>query len=335
MTGYKRTIDFISNSKVDRAPYHPILMRFASNYANINYKNFCTQAQYKVETMVKMADDFGCDWTTVLSDPFVEAHDFGLKVEFPENDLPINIGHFINEIEDINKLKVPDWSNCTRMKNRVEEIKLFRKLVGDKYFIVGWVEGMFAEYADLRGLSDSCLDLYDNPDKVRLAFDILLENAKRLIKYQVEAGADCIGIGDAATSQIGAQFFKDFCFDYHKEMVAYTHSLGALVKTHICGNTSDILGFLIESNADIIDIDHMVTNMKEASQSLKSNQVFSGNSDPVGIICDGTKEQIENSVAYCDKITNGRTITSAGCEIPPDTSIENFRIYSNAATTTA
>ncbi len=108
MNGYKRTIDFISNSKIDRAPYHPILMRFASNYAKINYKIFCTQAQYKVEAMVKMADAFGCDWTTVLSDPFVEAHDFGLKVKFTENDLPINIGHFINDIEDINKLKVPD-----------------------------------------------------------------------------------------------------------------------------------------------------------------------------------------------------------------------------------
>jgi hypothetical protein len=75
--------------------------------------------------------------------------------------------------------------------------------VGDTRLIVGWVEGPVAEYADLRGVSEAAMDFLDDPDACRQAMDVIVDSALEFITLQVEAGAHCIGIGDAFCSQIG------------------------------------------------------------------------------------------------------------------------------------
>jgi uroporphyrinogen decarboxylase len=211
--------------------------------------------------MLRCAEDYGLDWVTVLSDPYTEAEAFGLKVEYPEDNLPVHVGLVIEAISDINKLKLPDIASSSRMRNRVREVETFSKEAGDKYFIVGWVEGPLAEYVDLRGLTDACMDLYDHEFEVCKAMDLLLENAMRFASAQIQAGAHCIGIGDAACSQIGPAFYKSFVFERQKQLVDYVQSNGAIAKLHICGDTTSILPDLIATGAKIIDVDHLVRDM--------------------------------------------------------------------------
>jgi uroporphyrinogen-III decarboxylase len=82
---------------------------------------------------------------------------------------------------------------------------------------------------------------------------------------------------------------------------------------------------MIKTGADIVDVDHLVTSIAEYVPLLGPNQVLSGKSDPVSVIQDGTPNQILKSVQDCQKQADGRCIVSAGCEITPDTSLENFR----------
>ena len=114
-------------------------------------------------------------------------------------------------------------------------------------------------------------------------------------------------------------------------MVDYAHYLGAMVKLHICGNTTAILPDMIKTGADIIDIDHLVTTMGDFVHLLSEKQVFSGNSDPVSVIKDGTPELIKESVESCFMKTKRRGIVSAGCEIPAETTTDNFTAYMHAA----
>lgn len=331
MTSLERTLNFIPNKPVDVPPFHPIIMQFAANYAGISYGDFCLVPEEKVRAMIKNADDFDLDWVTVMSDPYAEAEAFGLQVEYPMNSLPFNKGYLIKEISDIGRLTVPNFSESKRMLSRVREIELFSKQVGSKYFVVGWAEGPMAEYADLRGLSSACLDLYDHEAQVNRAMNIIVENALTLIRAQVESGAHCIGIGDAACSQIGPELYRSYALPREKEMVDYAHSLGALVKLHICGDTTVILPDMISTGADIIDVDHLVSDMSMFVPMLDSHQALSGNSDPVEIIMRGTDEAIGQSVEKCYRETAGRGIVSAGCEIPPGTSIRSFEAYGKAA----
>ncbi|MCE5200594.1 MAG: uroporphyrinogen decarboxylase family protein [Armatimonadota bacterium] len=331
MTSLQRTLDFISGRMTDVPPFHPIIMQFAADYAGTDYCDFCLKPEKKVHAMIECADHFNLDWVTVMSDPYVEADGFGLQVAYPKNSLPHNVGLLINDISDVKNLKVPEFCESQRMQNRVKEIELFNQQVGEKYFIVGWAEGPLAEYADLRGLTDTCLDLYDHETEVNQAFDIIIENAMNLIRAQVDAGARCIGIGDAACSQISPNFYKHYVHNRERELVDYTHSLGAMVKLHICGNTTAILPDMISTGADIIDVDHLVADMFIFTPLLGDHQVLSGNSDPVEVVMRGTGDTIMASVKKCHMETAGRGIVSAGCEIPLGTSVENFKAYSKAA----
>jgi len=330
MTGLQRTLEFLDGKSVDRPPFHPIIMRWAARYAGVKYRDFCLDYKKKCDAMIQCADDFDLDWVTVMSDPFCEASAFGLDIEYPEDDLPIDRGGHFADLAAAGSIQPFRALDHERPTVRIEEIREFNRQVGNRYFIVGWVEGPVAEYADLRGVSNAAMDFLDDPDTVLKAIDVIVESSLEFIAHQVEAGAHAIGIGDAFCSQIGPALYRQFAWEGERRMIEHIHKLGAKAKLHICGNTTALLPDMIRTGADIVDVDHLVPGMAEFVPLLGPEQVLCGKSDPVSVIQDGTGDQILKSVQDCRKQANGRCIVSAGCEITPDTSLEKFRTFRDA-----
>jgi MtaA/CmuA family methyltransferase len=331
MTGLERTLAFIKGQPIDHAPFHPIVMRWAAKYAGVKYRDFCLDYRAKCEAMIRAADDFGGDWVTVMSDPYAEASAFGIRVEYPEDSLPLDKGGHLPDLAAAGRLTPVRTLDHPRMVNRLHEIREFRRRVGDKYFIVGWVEGPVAEYADLRGITTAAMDLLDDPETVGRAMDVITESALEFITLQVEAGAHCIGIGDAFCSQVGPTIYRRFAWEREKQMIDHIHRLGALAKLHICGNTRPIMPEMIATGADIIDVDHLVPSMAEFVSLLGEKQVFAGKADPVSVIQNGDAACIATAVQSGWDEARGRAIVSAGCEITPGTSTENMHAFENAA----
>ena len=331
MTGLERTLAFVADKSVDRPPVHPILMRWAARHAGVKYRDFILDPAAKTSAAIRSAKDFDLDWVTVLSDPWTEASAFGIQLDYPEDNLPVDIGGHFPDAESAARLEPYRPLEHKRCLNRIEEIRIFRKHVGDSHFIVGWVEGPVAEYADLRGVSEAAMDFLDDPDSCRRAMDVIVESALEFITLQVEAGAHCIGIGDAFCSQIGPRLYRELAWPGEKRMIDHIHSLGALAKLHICGNTAPILRDMIATGADIVDIDHLVPDMSVFAGDLAPHQVFCGKSDPVSILRNGPPERIMESVRAHHAEGRARVIVSAGCELPPDTPDANLRALGEAA----
>jgi MtaA/CmuA family methyltransferase len=331
MTGLERTLSFIDGKETDRPPFHPIIMRWAAKYAGVKYRDFCLDPLAKCHAMIKCADDFGIDWVTVMSDPWAEASAFGIEVEYPEDSLPLDVGGHYADATAVASVNQYDPVKSMRCRNRISEIKEFSRLRGNELFIVGWVEGPVAEYVDLRRAVEASTDFFFDPESVNRAMDVITECAIRFITLQVQAGAHCIGIGDAFCSQIGPELYKSFAFERQKRMVDHIHKSGALAKLHICGNTYSILPEMIATGADIIDIDHLVSSMSEFVHLLDNGQVFSGKANPVTIIQDGEENQISEVINEDFRQANGKCIISAGCEITPGTSVENMKAFRKAA----
>jgi MtaA/CmuA family methyltransferase len=326
MTGIERTMLFLKGEKVDHPPFHPIIMRWAAKYAGVTYRDFCTVPEAKTRSMIKCAVDFGHDWVTVMSDPWAEATAFGIEVEYPEDSLPVDKGGHLPDAMSAYNLKKFDPLKNIRCSNRIEEIRLFKNNAGDR-FIVGWVEGPVAEYVDLRGASNASVDLLVEPEAVQKAMDVIVESAMDFIDLQLKAGAHCIGIGDAFCSQIGPDLYYSYAFERQKKLVDFIHLNGGIAKLHICGDTGAILKGMIDTGADIIDIDHLVEDIAGNVRYLSKHQVFCGKSDPVTIIQNGSAEQITRSVEKDFLDSKGRCIVSAGCEITPGTTVENMRSF--------
>ena len=331
MTGLERTISFLSGEQVDRPPFHPIIMRWAAKYARVKYRDFCTVPDAKCLAMIRCAKDFDIDWVTVMSDPWAEASAFGLMIDYPEDSLPVDIGGHLIDAVSGTKLSKYDANKNQRCINRIKEIDNYKKILNNEYFIVGWVEGPIAEYVDLRGASNASIDLILEPASVDATMDIIVESAIDFITLQVEAGAHCIGIGDAFCSQIGPELYYRFAHHHEKHLVNHIHKLGATAKLHICGNTESILPGMISTGADIIDIDHLVHSIAGFARLLEPYQVLSGKADPVGIIQDAEPSVIFETVKDDFIKSNARCIISAGCEITPGTSSANMSAFSETA----
>jgi MtaA/CmuA family methyltransferase len=331
MTGLERTISFVKGEKTDHPPFHPIIMRWAARYAGVKYRDFCLDPHSKCRAMIKCANDFGIDWVTVMSDPWAEASAFGVSVDYPEDSLPIGRSGNFKDAAAASAIRTFNPLESTRCNNRIKEIQEFVKLTHNSLFVVGWVEGPVAEYVDLRGATEASYDLLMEPEAVGKAMDIITESAMEFISLQVRAGAHCIGIGDAFCSQIGPELYKQFAFERQKILVQHIKDEGALAKLHICGNTESILPMMIATGADIIDIDHLVHSMSDFAGMLGPGRVFSGKSDPVTVIQDGSDDLIRKSVADDYMQAAGQCIVSAGCEITPGTSSGNMRSFAKSA----
>ena len=70
--------------------------------------------------------------------------------------------------------------------------------------------------ADLRGVNTLMLDFFDDPGFVRDLFEFTIEMELRFARAQIDAGADMIGVGDAAASLIGPQLYFDFVQPYEQ-----------------------------------------------------------------------------------------------------------------------
>ena len=182
----------------------------------------------------------------------------------------------------------------------------------------------------MRGINTVMLDLYDDPDFVRDLFAFVVEMELGFAKAQVEAGADLIGIGDAAASLIGPRFYEEFVWPMEKKLVDGLHAMGTRVRLHICGNTRPILEGMGRLRCEIVDLDFLAP-MAEGRDKMGPNQVLLGNIDPVRVLRNGSPENVTEAIAECHRQAGSRYIVGAGCEVTRDTPHENLRALAEYA----
>lgn len=286
------------------------LARYYQDYRVLCAANFAVQ------------EEFELDIVQAISDPYREAADAGLEVEFPEDGLPVNRVPLLQEPGDLGRLVFPTPAAGRRMSDRLGAIRTFREKVGGEIPIMGWIEGALAEAADLRGVSNLMIDLVERPEWVRELLERCTENAIAFAQAQIEAGADLIGLGDAVASQISPRMYRQFALPYEQRIFAAIRSQGAVGRLHICGNTSRLIADMAHSGAEILDIDWMV-DMRAASDAA-GNRILCGNLDPVAVFLQGTPQMVREGIQANARAVAPRWISMAGCEIPDGTPRENL-----------
>ena len=311
---------------MDRLPLMPITMMFACVQIGGRYRDYCTDYRVLVEGQLRTAEAYGFDYVNTMSDPAREAADCGAVVEYFDNQ-PVAIVEEQALLADKTRLaalKIPDPLGGGRMHNSLKGLALFKERVGKDKMIEGWVEGPIAEGADLRGINTLMLDFFDDPAFVRDLFAFVVEMELRFAGEQLKAGADVIGVGDAAASLVGPDIYNELVWPYEKKLVDGIHALGGKVRLHICGNTRRILEGMGKLGCDIVDLDSMAP-IAEARQKMGHNMILLGNLNPVAVLRNGDPAGVTAAIAECHRQAGAPFIVGAGCEVPRDTPPENLR----------
>jgi MtaA/CmuA family methyltransferase len=332
MNGKERVLAMLDGKPVDHLPLMPITMMFAADLVGVHYRDYAADHRVLAEAQIRTAEAFGFDYVSAISDPAREVADLGGALEWFEDQPPaiIESQAILEHKERLRTLDLPSMSAPGRMHDRIEAVSRLKVRTAGSLIVEGWVEGPCAMAADLRGVNTLMLDFHDDPEFVKELFEFVVAMESAFAKAQVEAGAELIGIGDAAASLIGPRLYDAFVLPFELKLVAAIKEAGARVRLHICGNTRKILCGMGSTGCDIVDLDFL-SPMAEGRAAMGPEQVLLGNIDPVRVLRDETPELIARKLEECHQAAGPRYIVGAGCEVPRGTPHENLRAMCNFA----
>ena len=325
MTGRERVLTLVGGRPVDRLPLMPITMMFAARQIGKPYGEYVRDFRVLAEAQLRTAEAFGFDYVSTISDPAREAADLGAAVEWFPDQPPaiIESRALLHDKPSLAALRLPD-PLAGRMGDRVCGVRLLKERTANELIVEGWVEGPCAMAADLRGINTLMLDFFDDPAFVRDLFEFCVAMNIEFARAQIEAGADLIGVGDAAASLVGPAVYEEFVWPYERKLFDGIRAHGGRIRLHICGKTRKLYGGMARLRPEIVDLDWLAP-IAEARAEMGPDQVLAGNLDPVSILRNGTPECVSEVVTACHRAARERFIVAAGCEVVRDTPEANLR----------
>ena len=330
MTSIERVRSVIRGEPVDRLPAQPMSMMFSAKHAGIPFIDYTKDGRKMAEAQLKFVEDYGLDCLLTCSDPAREVIDIAGDASV---DWFTDQGPAINEERaaltdklQLRTYKVPDPLGGGRMHDRVKGIEIMREKAGPGMSIVGWIEGPLALAAELRGLNTIMLDFGDDPEFVH---DLLRFSADVAIAYapaQIAAGADTMGMSDAAAGLIGPTLYEEFVWAEQKRVydtIKKNHP-DVLLRQHMCGRIDRLYPKMAELPVDIYEID-FPANLELAREQLGPNRTLAGKVSTITDLLEGTPEMVYEACRRCHETCGKYFIVGAGCEISPLTPPENLR----------
>jgi MtaA/CmuA family methyltransferase len=330
MDSLERVRRIIAGQPVDHLPAQPVIMMFAAKNAGMKYIDYTKDGLKMAAAQLKLVADYDLDCLLTCSDPAREVIDIageGSVLWYDDQGPAINEAKAaLGKKSRLKEFRVPDPWGGGRMHDRIKGIEMMRREAGPDMSIVGWVEGALALSGELRGLNNIMTDFIDDPSFVRDLMDFCVRVAIPYAEAQIQAGADTIGMSDAAASMIGPYLYSEFLFPAQYrvlESIKKKHP-EVITRLHMCGNTDPLIAKMGELPADIIELDFPV-NLLAAKKALGPDRVILGNVSTITDLLEGTPESVYEATRRCHEICGRFHVVGSGCEVSPLTPAENLR----------
>jgi len=330
MTSIERVRRVIRGEAVDQLPAQPMAMMYAARHAGMPYIDYTTDGHKMAEAQLKLVADYGLDCLLTCSDPAREVIDIagaGSVDWFADQGPVINEDRAaLADKSRLTTLRVPDPLGGGRMHDRVRGIEYMRRQAGPGMSIVGWIEGPLALAAELRGINTIMLDFSDDPAFARDLLAFCADVALAYAPAQIAAGADTIGMSDAAAGLIGPTLYAEFLWPEQNRVLRTLRERhpDVLLRQHMCGRIDPLYPRMAELPVDIYEID-FPANLALARAQLGPTRTLAGNVSTIGDLLQGTPEQVYAACERCHTTCGRHYIVGAGCEISPQTPPENLR----------
>ena len=214
----------------------------------------------------------------------------------------------------------------------IEATQRVREGVGDERFIVACFDQYpFSAACALMGVERAMLAPLDDPlllrDAMRKAADYAVAYGKAL----ADAGADMLSGGDSPAGLLGPSAHEEIAAPFEREVICrLKEETGLPVSLHICGNANRLLPAMVQTGADILELDHQVS-MEEALRVCGPDRTIWGNLDPVTVLLSSSPEDVAEATTEVLRQVHAsdlrRFVASSGCTLAVGTPAENLRAF--------
>ena len=329
MRSLERVRALVAGQPVDHLPVQPVVMMFAARHFGIPFIEYTKDGRKMAAAQSKLVHDFGIDCLLTCSDPAREVIDIAGEgsVNWYEDQGPAICEERAALVDKavLKTFRIPDPLGGGRMHDRIKGIEVMHQEFGGEVSIVGWVEGPLALGQELRGLTRCMTDFLDDPPFIKDLLDFTAEVAVVYAEAEIQAGADTIGMSDAAASMMGPKYYKEFLFPRQLRVVESIRQAhpDVIVRLHMCGNTDSLIPQMKQLPVQIFELDSP-TNLSAARATLGPDRVILGNVSTITDMLEGSPEQVYEASRRCHKTCGKFHIVGCGCEVPPTTPDENL-----------
>ena len=142
------------------------------------------------------------------------------------------------------------------------------------------------------------------------------------------AGANGVVMAEPAAGLLSADDCRRFSSEYVRRVVEKVQDDGFMLVLHNCGNTGHCTRAMVETGAAAYHFGNKC-RMGEVIKDVPANALVMGNLDPVSVFKDGTAEHVRKATRQLLDEMRGfpNFVISSGCDIPPNTPLENIDAF--------
>jgi len=277
-------------------------------------------------TIYELVKKFEPDAIFFMMDLSVEANALGLPVRFPLHESPSVEYPLVKKLDDLNQFLSLDILKDGRVTAFIETMKLMKKTIDIPKG--GYVIGPFTLAGLMLGANDIAIATLDDKELVFKVLEFCTTTIIHYAKALVEAGADIIAILEPTAVILSPAAFWEFSGQFVKEIIK---EISVIPILHVCGGASNLLDKMVLTGAEGLSLDSLV-DFPTAAQKIPEDMFLIGNIDPVRVMRNGSPEEVKRkTLELLEKMRPySNFILSTGCDLPPETPLENIAAFMEA-----
>jgi len=346
MNSAQRIEKAVIGEQPDRVPVAPYMGNFGARLAGVPIDRYCRSAKLMADAQYRAWQLCGQDVLVAQSDNYYIAEGFGLVIDHHPDSTPTPRHPLIDNPKDILSLKVPDPRKDGRMPVYLEAIERLNEMIKGEAIVRAPGTGPFSLAGHLMGTQEfltqlGLLEIETDEDAEKALTDLLQLTTQALTEFAracLDAGARIVQAGDslASSDMISPSMYRKWAFPFEcrffnaiNKYCAEVHGSSLL---HICGENSRILTDMADTGAMIVEIDSKV-KLDVAKREIGTRVCLMGNLDPTTVLLQGSPTLVEKTArqAIEDAGESSGFILGSGCEVPPDTPLENIKLMVRVA----
>lgn len=333
-TSLERVMCYLQGTNPQRICAFPLILNHAARVLGVPVGEYNRNGELMGKSHVAAYRRYGNDLVLIFSTTSTLAEAMGTRMAFFDEDAPQIDEPLINELDDIKKVKMPDYSKDGRLPVYLEATEIAVGEIGSETCVSTVLAGPFTTAAALRPIELFIRDLYKNKEwahellemctKAGIGFidEILARKALPIVVEPIGSG-----------SLVSPRHFKEFVAPNLKRISDHIHENGGGLPAvlHICGKTKPNWEAMLEAGFDVWSLD--AVDMGEAKAAVGDRVVLVGNVTPANLLKNTPEEIDAEAKAICEKAMGSKCgfILASGCEVPIETPPENVDALVNAA----